>query len=174
MSLHKSLEFFVPQVNFTTSLFPFMFTLPNLFSLSNCLLNNILHIFQVDFFHAHTHLNFIHGMLTCLWHSMIKTNSWNNYKSSHDTIKVSTIMREFQLAPLSLTYAMTLFVKLNSANKTFICFTKVALEVSGVSNSPIIMWQGTKLWWMKLINKANVSYPNLVVHRSNVAITVAH
>jgi len=48
-------------------------------------------------------------------------------------------MREFQLAPLSLTYAMTLFVKLNSANKTFICFTKVALEVSGVSNSPIIM-----------------------------------
>jgi hypothetical protein len=48
-------------------------------------------------------------------------------------------MREFQLAHLSLTYTMTLLVKLNLANKTFTCFAKDALEVWGASNSSTIM-----------------------------------
>jgi len=38
-------------------------------------------------------------------------------------------MKEFKLVPLSLTYVMTLFVKLNFANKTFTCFTRIAPKV---------------------------------------------
>jgi hypothetical protein len=105
-------------------------------------------IFQADFFHACTHLNFIHGIMTCLWHSMTKqkpTNNWNNYKSSHDTIKMNTVAREFRLVPSSLTYVMTLIVKLNSTNKTFIRSSRTTLEISSASNSPTIMWQGTQL-----------------------------
>jgi hypothetical protein len=50
-----------------------------------------------------------------------------------------SVVREFGLVPSSLTYAMTLLVKFNSNNKTFICFVKAPLEVSGVSKSPTIM-----------------------------------
>jgi hypothetical protein len=34
-----------------------------------------------------------------------------------------------QVSSFSLTYAMILFVKLNFANKNFICFARVALEI---------------------------------------------
>ncbi len=48
------------------------------FGLSNCLLKRNFHIFQAKFLHAHTHLNFIHGILTCLWHNISKkkANKW--------------------------------------------------------------------------------------------------
>jgi hypothetical protein len=45
-------------------------------------------------------------------------------------------MKEFKLAPSSLTYVMTLLFKLNSTNKTFTYFAKVALEVLGAKNNP--------------------------------------
>jgi hypothetical protein len=47
-------------------------------------------------------------------------------------------MKEFKLAFLSLTYAMTLIVKSILNNRTFICSTRATLEVLGVSNSPTI------------------------------------
>lgn len=48
------------------------------------------------------------------------------------------IMKEFKLAFLSLTYAMTLIVKSILNNRTFICSTKVSPKVLGVSNSPTV------------------------------------
>jgi hypothetical protein len=63
---------------------------------------------------------------------------------------------------------------LNSTNKTFTYFAKVALEVLGAKNNPTFVWQRAQLWLMELITKANMSYPNLDIHRSDDVITVAH
>jgi hypothetical protein len=52
---------------------------------------------------------------------------------------MNVVVREFRLASSSLTYAITLLVKLNSTNKTFICFVKAPQEVLGVSKSPTII-----------------------------------
>jgi hypothetical protein len=52
---------------------------------------------------------------------------------------MKAIRREFKLAPSSLTYAMILFVKLNSTNKTFTYFVRVAPKISGASNNLTIM-----------------------------------
>jgi hypothetical protein len=52
---------------------------------------------------------------------------------------MSVVAREFRLVLSFLTYAMTLLVKLNSTNKTFICFARTPLEILGVSKSPTIM-----------------------------------
>jgi hypothetical protein len=69
-----------------------------------------------------------------------KANKWlSNYKGLHGTTKMSVAMKEFRLTPLSLTYMMTLFIKLNLTNRTFICFVKAEPKLSGASNSPTIM-----------------------------------
>jgi hypothetical protein len=138
----------VQQTSLMTSLLPFMYALPKLLSPNNCLLESSMHIVQTDFFHAHTHLSFIRGILTCLWHNMAKqtpTNGWNNCRGSHDTTKVNTILTKLRLTLSSLKYMMTLLIKLNSTSKTFICFTRLAPKISSASKNSIIMWQGTQL-----------------------------
>ncbi len=90
------------------------------------------------------------------WPKHKPTNGWCNYKGSHDTIEMRAIGNEFKLTPSYLTYAMTLFVKLNSATKTFTCFLRATPKVSSASNSLIVMWQGAQLGLMKLMTKSKV------------------
>jgi hypothetical protein len=54
---------------------------------------------------------------------------------------MKAIVRKFTLIPSSLTYVVTLFIKLNSANNTFTCFTRTTPRLLGDLNSPTIMWQ---------------------------------
>jgi hypothetical protein len=49
---------------------------------------------------------------------------------------MKAVVRKLKLIPSCLTYAITLFVKLNSTNNTFTCSTKVTPKLLGVLNSP--------------------------------------
>jgi hypothetical protein len=70
---------------------------------------------------------------------------------------MNTILKKIRLIPSSLTYTTTLFVKLNSTNKTFISSVRVTLEILNVSNNPIIMWHGIQAWLIKLITSGKMS-----------------
>jgi hypothetical protein len=51
---------------------------------------------------------------------------------------MKVVVKEFKLVPSSLTYAMTLFVKLNTSNIIFIHLARATLKILSASNNPII------------------------------------
>jgi hypothetical protein len=63
---------------------------------------------------------------------------------------------------------------LHDDRSSFTCAAIITLNISMALKSPTVTWQGTHYEFMKLMTSANVSRPDLDIHKSNEIIAVTH
>ncbi len=96
-----------------------------------------------------------------------------NPNISHETIEVNTMVIVERLMPSSLTYAIIFAFNPCVYNTWFTCRAMVTLDVSDISNKPMVTWQGSQLWFKKWTIKTKVLTPPFNIYKSKLIVQVS-